>query len=171
MSVLAVNGIIVMDLNSVFSDILNVWKIGPKDWISIPSIPSRPYDLSVLQLSTGATTTTPDEDWRSLNTTLTSQSPRLRVLAAITVILKSLHFSLRDFTVRKICCCSVAQSCPTLRPHGPQHARLPCLSLRLRVCTNSCPLSRWCHPTTSSSDTPFSSQLFNSQLNLTILPY
>ena len=28
---------------------------------------------------------------------------------------------------------SVAQSCPTLRPHEPQHARPPCLSPTLRV--------------------------------------
>ena len=40
------------------------------------------------------------------------------------------------------CCCSVAQSCPTLQPHGLQHARLPCSSLPPRVCSNSCPLSQ-----------------------------
>ena len=31
--------------------------------------------------------------------------------------------------------------------HGLQHARLPCPSLSPGVCSNSCPLSRWCHPT------------------------
>ena len=35
-------------------------------------------------------------------------------------------------------------------------ARLPCPSLSPGVCSNSCPLSRWCHPTISSSDVPFS---------------
>ena len=54
---------------------------------------------------------------------------------------------------------SVAQSCPTLQPHGLQHTRLPCLSLTSRVCSNSCPLSQWCHPTISSSVIPFSSYL------------
>ena len=34
---------------------------------------------------------------------------------------------------------------------GLQHARLPCLSLSPGVCSNSCPLSGWCHPTISSS--------------------
>ena len=34
-------------------------------------------------------------------------------------------------------CCSVAKSCPTWRPHGLQHARLPCPSLSPRVCSNS----------------------------------
>ena len=43
----------------------------------------------------------------------------------------------------------------SLWPHGLQHARIPCLSLPPRVCSNSCPLSWWCHPTVSSSVTPF----------------
>ena len=37
-----------------------------------------------------------------------------------------------------------------LRPHQLQHARLPCTSLSSRVCSNSCPLSRWCRPNSSS---------------------
>ena len=41
--------------------------------------------------------------------------------------------------------------------HGPQHARPPCPSPTPRVYPNSCPLSRWCHPTISSSVIPFSS--------------
>ena len=47
----------------------------------------------------------------------------------------------------------------SLRPHGLQHARFPCLSPTLRACSNSCPLSQWCHSTTSSSVVPFSSHL------------
>ena len=47
-------------------------------------------------------------------------------------------------------CCSVTQSCPTLQPHGLQHARLPCPSPSPGACSNSCPLSWWCHPTISS---------------------
>ena len=43
--------------------------------------------------------------------------------------------------------------------HGLQHARLPCTSLSPRVRCNSCPLSRWCHPSISSSVVPFSSCL------------
>ena len=39
----------------------------------------------------------------------------------------------------------------SLRPHGLQHARLPCPSPTPRAYSNSCPLSRWCHPTISSS--------------------
>ena len=45
----------------------------------------------------------------------------------------------------------------SLRPHGLQHARLPCPSPTPRVYSNSCPLSQWCHPTISSSVIPFSS--------------
>ena len=45
----------------------------------------------------------------------------------------------------------------SLWPHGLQHTRLPCSSLSPGVCSTSCPLSRWCHPTISSSIIPFSS--------------
>ena len=54
---------------------------------------------------------------------------------------------------------SVAQSCPTLRPHGVQHARPPCPSPIPEVNSNSCPLSWWCHPNISSSIVPLSSHL------------
>ena len=46
-----------------------------------------------------------------------------------------------------------------LRPHGLQHAKPPCPSPTPRVYSNSCPMSRWCHPTISSSVVPFSSCL------------
>ena len=42
-------------------------------------------------------------------------------------------------------------------PHGLQHARPPCPSPAPRVYSDSCPLSRWCHPAISSSVIPFSS--------------
>ena len=45
----------------------------------------------------------------------------------------------------------------SLQPHEPQHTRLPCPPLIPRVYPNSCPLSRWRHPTISSSVIPFSS--------------
>ena len=51
---------------------------------------------------------------------------------------------------------SVAQSCPTLWLRGLQHARSPCRSPTPRVYPKSCPLSRQCHPTISSSVVPFS---------------
>ena len=47
----------------------------------------------------------------------------------------------------------------SLRPHGLQHARLPCPSPTPGACSNSCPWSRWCHPTISSCVVPFSSCL------------
>ena len=45
----------------------------------------------------------------------------------------------------------------SLRPHESQHTRTPCPSPTPRVHSNSCPLSRWCHPIISSSVIPFSS--------------
>ena len=47
----------------------------------------------------------------------------------------------------------------SLWPHGLQHTTLPCPSPSPRLCSNSCPLSQWCHPTMSSSVVPFSSSL------------
>ena len=55
--------------------------------------------------------------------------------------------------------CSHSVVSDSLRPHGLQHARPPCPSPTPRVYSNSCPLSRWCHPTISSSVVPFSSHL------------
>ena len=45
----------------------------------------------------------------------------------------------------------------SLQSHGLKHARPPCPSPTPEVYSNSCPLSRWCHPTISSSVIPFSS--------------
>ena len=61
-------------------------------------------------------------------------------------------------------CVSVQFSCSvmsnSLQPHGLQHARPPCPSpTSSGVYSNSCPLSRWCNPTVSSSVGPFSSCL------------
>ena len=53
--------------------------------------------------------------------------------------------------------CSVISD--SLGPHGLPHIRLPCTSPTPRACSNSHPLSRWCHPTISSSVVPFSSCL------------
>ena len=70
--------------------------------------------------------------------------------------------------------CSVVSE--SLWPHGLQHTRLHGPSLSPGVCSNSDPLSWWCHPTTSSSVVPFSSCLqfillsgfFSSELALCI---
>ena len=53
--------------------------------------------------------------------------------------------------------CSVMSD--SLRPHGLQHARLPCPSPTPRAYSNSCPTSWWCHPTISSSIVCFCSRL------------
>ena len=54
---------------------------------------------------------------------------------------------------------SVSQLCLTLQPYGLQHARLSYPSLCPRICSNSCPLCQWCHPTISPSIVLFSSCL------------
>ena len=47
----------------------------------------------------------------------------------------------------------------SLQPHGLKNARIPCPWPTSRAYSNSCPSSRWCHPTISSSVNPFSSHL------------
>ena len=57
---------------------------------------------------------------------------------------------------------SVAQLCLTLQPHGLQHTRLPCPSPSPKACSNSCPLSWWCHRTISVIPFPSCLQSFPS---------
>ena len=59
----------------------------------------------------------------------------------------------------------------SLWSHGLQHTRLPCLSLAPRICSNSCPLSQWCHPTTSSffAASPLPLELSQDQVVLTLI--
>ena len=72
--------------------------------------------------------------------------PHFRHHAHLGQCLTSVHFS-----------CSVVSD--SLRPHGLQHARLPCPSPTSRAYSNSCPSSRWCHPTILSPVVPFSSHI------------
>ena len=62
------------------------------------------------------------------------------------------------YSVSFSCCSLFSHSVmpDSLWPHGLQQARLPCPSRFPGACSNSCPLSRWCHPTISSSVVPFS---------------
>ena len=69
------------------------------------------------------------------------------------------QYCIGTWNVRSIQFSSVAQSCLTLQPHGPQHAGPPCPSPTPGVYPNSSPLTWLCHPTISSSVIPFSSCL------------
>ena len=78
------------------------------------------------------------------------------------------------------CLSSVQFSCSVVSDslwfHGLQHSRLPCPSPALGACSNSSPLSQWCHPTISSSVNPLllppsvflSNRVFSSELALCI---
>ena len=70
------------------------------------------------------------------------------------VLIVTLYQDLRVLPLLLFSCWVVSDS---LQPHGLQHACVPCSSLSPWVYSNSCPLSQWCHPTISSSVTPFSS--------------
>ena len=72
------------------------------------------------------------------------------------------HLSLHTgsvFSMPSMLCCSVTQSYPTLcDPMDCSTPGFPVLH-HLAVCSDSCPLSQWCHPTISPSVVPFSSCL------------
>ena len=74
--------------------------------------------------------------------------------------MSTLASSMKEMKVRLVLFSSVQFSrsvvSDSLWPHGLQHARVPCPSATPGIHPNSCPLSRWCHPTISSSVTPFS---------------
>ena len=67
---------------------------------------------------------------------------------------KQVTVSLEFFPSVQFSCSVMSDS---LRPHESQHARPPCPSSTPGVHPNPWPLSRWCHPTISSSVVPFSS--------------
>ena len=71
------------------------------------------------------------------------------------------HFMIKGVILKNIESVQLSHSIlsDSLRPHGLQHARPPCPSPTPGVYSNSCPLSRWYHPTISSSVIPFSSRL------------
>ena len=69
------------------------------------------------------------------------------------------RYFLKSFSYYTVLLFSHSVVSNSLWPHGLQHTRLPCSSPSPRACSNSCPLSWWCHPTISSSVIPFSSCL------------
>ena len=60
-----------------------------------------------------------------------------------------------------VSCCSVAQLHPALFNPWTEACQASLSSLSPGVCSDSCPVSQWCHPTISSSVVPFSSCLLS----------
>ena len=75
-------------------------------------------------------------------------------------VLTSLSLSLYTLTcthTQRLLLFSCSAVSDSLQPHGLQNIRFPFPSQYPGVCSNSCPLNRWCHPTISFSVIPFSS--------------
>ena len=95
--------------------------------------------------------------------------PRVTISSTNIYLLKFKYFNIAQFWLLFSCIkfkpmfSSVQFSCSvvsdSLQPYELQHTRLPCPSPTLGVYSDSCPLSRWCHPAISSSVIPFSSCL------------
>ena len=70
---------------------------------------------------------------------------------------RKLHFQIRLIWGRFVVAVHLLSWSNSVWPHGLQRIRIPCPSLSPRVCSDSCSLNWWCHPTTKSSVTLFSS--------------
>ena len=82
-------------------------------------------------------------------------SPRNCKESATTERLSTIYLSIYIFLI-EVCCYLVTKLCPTMQPHGLQHTRFPCPPLSPEICSSSCPSSRWCYLTISSSVILFS---------------
>ena len=86
-------------------------------------------------------------------------SPSQLVSAAFSGKILKLHINLTGASLNSHSQFSHSVVFDSLRPHRLHYARPPCPTSAPRAYSNSCPLSRWCHPTISSSVIPFSSHL------------
>ena len=93
-----------------------------------------------------------------IQTTLSSTRPSVQLYTHLLSTHPPIHPSIHPPTVLSFSVqFSRSVMSHSLWPHGLQHTRPPCPSPTPRVYSNSCPSSRWCHPTTASSVVPFSS--------------
>ena len=125
-------------------------------WSELPCLPpGHLHDPGIEPISPSLQvdslpTKTPEKPliWRYLQRTLLKQFKQKDVQDKSQIALQRQLFSSVQFRS------SVVSD--SLRPHGLQHARPPYPLPTSRVHSDSCPLSRWCHPTISSSVVPFS---------------
>ena len=87
------------------------------------------------------------------------QKPFYLILFFLTLLWQKVYLTLNLVNATSLSSVQFSRSVvsDSLRPHESQHARPPCPSPTPRVHSNSCPLSRWCHPAISASVVPFSS--------------
>ena len=111
---------------------------------------------------------TVDKHWE-INFHLRNECYWCEVYSAANVANNYMLFVYGDITRITLLLFSCLVMSNSLRPHGLWHSRLPC-PLSPRVCSNPCPLSRWCYPIISSSISPFSSCPRSFQLILGSFP-
>ena len=79
--------------------------------------------------------------------------------------------SMKWYVVIIVQLCSVAKSCPTLRPHGLQHAKLLCPPLSHRVWSNSCLSRQWCFRVLDSVGEGEGGMIWENGIETCILSY
>ena len=80
-------------------------------------------------------------------------------MSEVTIVVDSLEVGRLQTKIIMLLLLLFSHLSDSLWPCGLQHARLPCPLLSTKVCSNSCPLSWWGHPTILSSVAPLSSCL------------
>ena len=78
------------------------------------------------------------------------------IIEHVTDFAKNLSYNCSPIQQCPFWFCSVAMLCLTLC--NSKNSRLPYSSLNTGACSDSCLFRQWCHPTVSSSATPFSSR-------------
>ena len=123
------------------------WTWRFKSWLRLPALPWGNHWNSVSSLQNG------DNNVHSVF--YKDGRGTKSVITDIKMVWKKC-LSIKQF--KTYCCCSASCSVmsDSLQSHGLHNTRLPRPSPSPRVCSNSCPLSRWCHPIISSSDVPVS---------------
>ena len=136
-----------MDRNLLVSFYFSLWHLS----ISACFSPSLPFVLFSPSLSISAL----------ISLSLCLALPNLSLFCLLSLcplpLLFSLLCTLVSLLITTQSVSSVVSS--SLRPHGLQHTRFPCPSPTPEACSNSCPWNRWCHPTITCFDIPFSSCL------------
>ena len=130
---------------SIFLNLLrcDIW---PKMWSILENVPCA-LEKKVYSSAFG---------WNILKISKRSISSNVSFKTCVSLLIfcfNDLSFGVQFSSVQFSC--SVMSD--SLWPHESQHTRPPCPSPTPRVYPNSCPSSRWCHPTISSSVIPFSS--------------
>ena len=118
---------------------------------SIPGLRRSPWEENDNPLHYSCLENSMDRDiwWATVHGVTKSQTKAHNTFIFHRILIVHFTILFHFLSLLLLFICSVTSS--YLRPHGLQHASLPCPSPFPRICSNSCLLIQWCHPIISSS--------------------